>query len=177
MPGRIATSAGWSLRPRKTVQVSIIRGRRPAVSSPGEHLVIDWGCQGGVHVFCAVSAWSRWRFMRFAADENSTTTLAMLAECFAEMDGTPKVVLADRMGCLKGGVVANRVVPTADYARFALYYRFVRTFVRAPTRVQGDRGELGRYAKPDLLTCLQFGDDPVDLAESNEAARTSVRGA
>jgi hypothetical protein len=25
----------------------------------------------------------------------------------------------DRMGCLKGGVVANKVVPTADYVRFA----------------------------------------------------------
>jgi len=29
------------------------RGGRPAIWSPGEHLVIDWGSQGGVHVFCA----------------------------------------------------------------------------------------------------------------------------
>jgi len=85
-------------------------------------LVIDWGSQGGVHVFCAVLAWSRWRFVRFAADEKSTTTLAMLGECFAEMGGVPQVVLADRMGCLKGGVVANRVVPTGEYVRFALHY-------------------------------------------------------
>src|ERR1035437_5032921 len=92
--------------------------------SPGEHLVIDWGSQGGVHVFCAVLAWSRWRFVRFASDEKSTTTLAMLGECFAEMGGVPQVVLADRMGCLKGGVVANRVVPTGDYVRFALHYPF-----------------------------------------------------
>ncbi len=28
------------------------------------------------------------------------------------------------MGCLKGGVVANRVIPTGDYVRFALHYRF-----------------------------------------------------
>ncbi|HPL30849.1 MAG TPA: IS21 family transposase, partial [Anaerolineae bacterium] len=28
-------------------------GRRPAVWSPGEHLVIDWGVIAGVHVFCA----------------------------------------------------------------------------------------------------------------------------
>jgi len=27
------------------------RGRRPAVWSPGEHLVIDWGSEGGLHVF------------------------------------------------------------------------------------------------------------------------------
>ena len=98
------------------------RGRRPAIWSPGEHLVIDWGSQGGVHVFCAVLAWSRWRFVRFAADEKSTTTLAMLGECFAEMGGVPQVVLADRMGCLKGGVVANRVVPTGEYVRFAMHY-------------------------------------------------------
>jgi hypothetical protein len=32
------------------------RGRRPAVWSPGEHLVIGWGAQGGLHVFCAVLA-------------------------------------------------------------------------------------------------------------------------
>jgi transposase len=32
------------------------RGRRPAVWSPGQHLVIDWGVLGGRHVFCAVLA-------------------------------------------------------------------------------------------------------------------------
>jgi hypothetical protein len=42
------------------------RGRRPAVWSPGEHLAIDWGVLAGLHVFCAVLAWSRVRFVRFA---------------------------------------------------------------------------------------------------------------
>ena len=98
------------------------RGRRPAVWSPGEHLVIDWGSEGGLHVFCAVLAWSRVRFVRFAADERSATTLAMLAECFEALGGVPGKVLADRMGCLKGGVVANVVVPTAEYVRFAGHY-------------------------------------------------------
>jgi hypothetical protein len=45
------------------------RGRRPAVWSPGEHLVIDWGVLGGLHVFCAVLAWCRVRFVRFADNE------------------------------------------------------------------------------------------------------------
>jgi transposase len=84
------------------------RGRRPAVWSPGEHLVIDWGSEGGLHVFCAVLAWSRFRFVRFAADERAATTLALLAECFEVLGGVPGTVLADRMGCLKGGVVAGR---------------------------------------------------------------------
>ena len=33
------------------------RGRRPGVWMPGETLIIDWGTQGGLHVFCAVLAW------------------------------------------------------------------------------------------------------------------------
>jgi hypothetical protein len=44
------------------------RPRRPAAWSPGEHLVIDWGSEGGLHVFCAVLAWCRVRFVRFAAE-------------------------------------------------------------------------------------------------------------
>jgi hypothetical protein len=68
------------------------RGRRPAVWAPGETLMIDWGVLDGLHVFCAVPAWSRFRFVRFAGDERSSTTLAMLAECFEELGGVPKVV-------------------------------------------------------------------------------------
>ena len=77
------------------------RSRRPAVWSPGEYLVIDWGVADGLHVFCAVLAHSRVRFVRFATDERAATTMAMLAECFAALGGVPKVVLADRMACLK----------------------------------------------------------------------------
>jgi transposase len=76
------------------------RGRRPAVWSPGEYLVIDWGAAGGLHVFCAVLAWSRVRFVRFAADERAETTLGMLAECLEVLGGVPGRVLADRMACL-----------------------------------------------------------------------------
>jgi hypothetical protein len=57
------------------------------------------------------------RFVRFASNERGATTLGMLAECFEEIGGVPKVVLADRMGCLKGGVVANKVIPTGDYVK------------------------------------------------------------
>jgi hypothetical protein len=34
-------------------------------------------------VFCAVLAYSRWRFVRFAADRKASTTLAMIAEALA----------------------------------------------------------------------------------------------
>ena len=38
----------------------------PAVWTPGEALAIDWGSTGPMRAFCAVLAWSRLRFVRFA---------------------------------------------------------------------------------------------------------------
>jgi hypothetical protein len=122
------------------------------VWSPGEHLVIDWGSGGGLRVFCAVLAWSRFRFVRFAADERAATTLAMLAECFEVLGGVPGKVLADRMGCLKGGVVANVVVPTAEYVRFASHYGFRPDFCEAADpESKGIVENLVGYAKADLV--------------------------
>ena len=128
------------------------RARRPAVWAPGEHLVIDWGVQDGLHVFCAVLAWSRVRFVRFAGDERADTTMRLLAECFHTVGGVPKVVLADRMGCLKGGVVADVVIPTPDYVRFAGALPVpARLLLRPRPREQGDRREPRRLrqARPD----------------------------
>lgn len=144
------------------------RGRRPAVWAPGEHLVLDWGGEGGLHVFCAVLAWARVRFVRFAADERAATTFALLAECFETLGGVPKVVLADRMGCLKGGAVAGRVVPTPDYVRFATHYRFRPDFCEAhDPESKGIVEHLVGYAKSDLL--VPQAPFP-DLAEANAAA-------
>jgi len=140
-------------------------GRRPAVWIPGEMLVIDWGVEtvGGrrLHVFCAVLAWSRFRFVRFAEDEQASTTLALLAECFEVLAGVPKVVLADRMGCLKGGVVANVVVPAPDYVRFAAHYRFRPDYCHAnDPESKGIVENLVGYAKDDLMVPLTLDDDP-----------------
>lgn len=144
-------------------------GRRPAVWSPGEVLAIDWGEEivagRKVQVFCAVLAWSRFRFVRFAGDQQQATTLAMLAECFEVLGGVPKVVLADRMSCLKGGVVANVVVPAPDYVRFATHYRFRPDFCHgADPESKGIVENLVGYAKDDLLVPLELdpvlGEDP-----------------
>ena len=144
------------------------RGRRPAVWSPGEYLVIDWGAEGGLHVFCAVLAWSRVRFVRFAADERSETTLAMLAECFEVLGGVPGKVLADRMACLKGGVVANVVVPAPAYLRFAAHYGFKPDFCEAnDPESKGIAENLVGYAKSDLMVPqAPFGG----FTAANEAA-------
>ena len=153
------------------------RGRRPAVWSPGEHLVIDWGVLGGLHVFCAVLAWCRVRFVRFALDERAETTLALLAECFETLGGVPGVVLADRMGCLKGGVVANKVVPTGQYVRFAAHHGFRPDFCEAADpESKGIVENLVGYAKTDLMIPGMIDDtggsgEPfTDLAAANAAA-------
>ena len=158
MRGRRATSGGWSRRGRRCGVRDNHRGRRPAVWSPGEHLVIDWGVLGGLHVFCAVLAWCRVRFVRFADNERADTTLALLAECFETLGGVPGVVLADRMGCLKGGVVANKVVPTADYVRFAAHHGFRPDFCEAADpESKGIVESLVGYAKTDLMSPAPTG--------------------
>jgi len=146
------------------------RTYRPWVPVPGEHLVIDWGSEGDLHVFCAVLAWSRVRFVRFAADETQATTLRLLAECFEAIGGVPAIVLADRMACLKGGVVANVVVPAPGYVRFAAGYGFAPDFCEAADpESKGVVEHLVGYAKSDLV--VPAGGWP-DLAEANAAAQS-----
>ena len=110
------------------------RTLRPWLPTPGEHVVIDWGTEAGWQVFCAVLAWSRWRFVRFASDQRRETTLRLLAECLETLQGVPRIVLADRMACLKAGVVANVVVPHPDYVRLATHYGFRPDFCEAADR-------------------------------------------
>ncbi|WP_115061417.1 IS21 family transposase [Nocardia otitidiscaviarum] len=154
------------------------RGRRPAVWSPGEYLVIDWAeAAPGLFVFCAVLAFSRWRFTAFAADQKQSTTLALIAEAFAAIGGVPARVLADRMGCLKGGVVANVVVPTPEYVRFATHYGFSPDWCHAADpQSKGIVENLCGYAQSDLavplLTEAAMTGRPVSLREANAAAKT-----
>ena len=146
------------------------RGRRPAVWAPGEFLVMDWAdLGGGLHLFCAVLAWSRWRFARFAADEQAGTTLALIADALAAAGGVPAKVLTDRMGCLKGGVVADVVIPTPAYVRFAAHYGFAPDWCHGnDPQSKGIVENLVGYAQRDLVVPL--------LAEARSAGRVlSVR--
>jgi transposase len=141
---------------------------RPWVPKAGEHLVIDWGTEDGLQVFCAVLAWSRFRFVRFGTDQRRGTTLRLLAECFETLGGVPAVVLSDRMGCLKATTVAGLVVPHPDYVRFAAHYGFRPDFCEpADPESKGMVESLVGYAKRDLLVGL----GPFrDVAAANEAA-------
>ncbi len=143
---------------------------RPWQPSPGEHLVIDWTTEGSWQVFCAVLAWSRYRFVRLARDQRAATTLRFLAQCFEELGGVPAVVLADRMGCLKGGVVANVVVPTSDYVRFATHFGFRPDFCEAADpESKGVVEALARYVQEDLVV-------PAGGWHDEEAANAAARG-
>ncbi len=152
------------------------RGRRPAVWTPGEYLVIDWATVGGLHLFCAVLAYSRWRFAAFATDEKATTTMGLIAEALAAIGGVPHKVLADRMGCLKAGVVANLVIPTPDYVRFATHYGFAPDFCHAADpESKGIVENLVGYAQRDLAVPLfteaEIAGQVVSVHEANAAAR------
>lgn len=146
------------------------RGRRPGVWTPGDMLVIDWGEIGPLSVFCAVLAWSRWRFVFFADNQRSDTTLTALTACFEALGGVPKTVLSDRMGCLKGGTVAGVVVPTADYVRFATHYGFRPDFCEGgDPESKGLVEHLVGYVKSDLMIPAELS--VADLVGANTAGR------
>ena len=141
---------------------------RPWVHQPGEHLVIDWGTEGGLQIFCCVLAWSRLRFVRFARDQRRTTTLRLLAECLEALGGVPAVVLADRMACLRATTVAGLVVPHPDYVRFAAHYGFRCDFCEAgDPESKGIVENLVGYAESDLVVGL---GPFTDLGRANAAA-------
>jgi hypothetical protein len=121
---------------------------------------------GSLFVFCAVLAWSRWRFVFFADNLRAETTFVALAACMEELGGVPKTVLSDRMGCLKGGTVAGVVVPTADYVRFATHYGFRPDFCEgADPESKGLVENLVGYVKSDLMIPAELTVG--DLAAAN----------
>ena len=152
MTGRPATSGGWSPSQKAG-------GARDIIGAGGRRCgrrVTRWSSTGvagraarvlrGVGLVAgAVRALRRRRAGR-------RRRWRMLAECFETLGGVPKVVLADRMGCLKGGVVAERGGPDPGL-------RPLRHALRVPPRllprqrpgVERDRRAPGRLcqARPD----------------------------
>jgi transposase len=146
------------------------RGRRPGVWAPGDVVVFDWGEIGPLFVFCAVVAWSRYRFVWFTNNLGAEATLEGLARCFERIGAVPRTALTDRMGCLKAGTVAGLVVPTPDYVRFASHYRFRPDFCGgADPESKGLVEHLVGYVKADLMI-------PADLTVS-DLARANAEGA
>jgi hypothetical protein len=147
------------------------RGRRPATWAPGEYLVFDWGEIGPLYVFCAVMAWSRWRFVGFADNLGAEETMTMLAECFEQAGGVPRVALTDRMGCLKGGTVAGLVIPTPAYVRFAAHYGFTPDFCEgADPESKGIVENLVGYVKSDLMIPAELVVSDLGSADVQGAA-------
>ena len=147
------------------------RSYRPWLPIPGEHLVIDWASEGGWEIFCAVLAWSRVRFVRFARDQRRETTLRLLGECFEALGGVPAVVLTDRMACLRAGIVANVVVPHPEYVQFAARCGFRPDFCEgADPESKGVVEALAGYAQRDLLAPALMTGGWADLVSANAAA-------
>ena len=106
--------------------------------------------------------------MRFAERQDQATTLALLAECFEQLGGVPDILLTDRMGCLKGGIVAGVMVPAPGYVALAAHYGFRADFCEAgDPESKGVVEHLVGYAKTDLLVGL---GPWATIAEANTAA-------
>lgn len=145
------------------------RGRRPGVWAAGDVLLFDWGQIGSLYVFCAVLAWSRLRFVAFCDNLGAETTLTCIAECLEAIGGVPKKLLTDRMGCLKGGVVAGVVIPTPDYVAFAKHYGFEADFcLGEDPESKGLVENLVGYVKSDLMIPEELS--VTDLARANHEA-------
>ena len=91
------------------------RGRRPGVWAPGDMLVFDWGEIGPLFVFCAVLAWSRFRFVYFADNLRAETTMAALAECMETIGGVPKTHANLRGRCSTWDPSSCRIWRTRAY--------------------------------------------------------------
>ena len=151
---------------KSTWRIDHHRGRRPGVWAPGDMLVFDWGEIGPLFVFCAVVAWSRFRFVYFADNLGAETTMAALAQCMETIGGVPRTLLTDRMGCLKGGTVAGLVIPTPDYVRFVTHYGTRPDFCQgADPASKGIVENLVGYVKSDLMIPAEL--DVSDLAGAN----------
>ena len=118
--------------------------------------MIDWAeAAPGLFLFCAVLAFSRWRFVRVRHRPEGVDHAGVDRRSAAAIGGVPARVLADRMACLKGGVVANVVVPTADYVRLAGHYGFAPDFCHATIpQSKGIVENLCGYAQRDLAVPL-----------------------
>ena len=169
---RPATCAARSPRPRPP------GGRRGGCTGPGRRCrASTWSSTGARRARstcsapCSPGAGSGSCGSR--PTRRQATTLRLLAECFETLGGVPAVVLADRMGCLKGGVVANVVVPAPGYVAFAAHYGFRPDFCEAADpESKGVVEHLVGYAKRDLVVPAGGWDD---LEAANAMPRRLVR--
>ena len=105
--------------------------------------------------------------VRAGRDQKAAATTRLLADCFEKLSGTPKVALADRMGCLKGGssrTPSSRPLTTCGSRRTS-----GSDFCEAADpESKGMIEALCRYAQDDLIV-------PADAwsgeAEANDACR------
>ena len=140
--------------------------------------MIDWATEGGWQVFCAVLAWSRWRFVRFARDQKAATTLRLLAECFEELGGAPEGGAGRPDGLPEGRRRRQRGgARPPDYVRFATHFGFRPDFCEAADpESKGVVEALCRYAQSDLIVPAGGWADEADSQRRGRAWCAEVNG-
>ena len=132
------------------------RGRRPAVWTPGEVLAIDWGSTGPLHVFCAVLAWSRFRFVRFAGPVIGSAWESV-------RPGQPRP--------LDSGTFALVALPTSPFwAR-----RYTRSFLDSCKGMGEDAADMAELIVSELVTnAVRFAGNPTRTLRYSERANASL---
>ena len=141
---------------------------RPWVPTPGEHLVVDWGSEGGYEIFCAVLAWAV--SVRAGGDgpdagDDAAGAGRVLRRAGRRAGGGPD----GSDGLPAGGTVANVVVPHPEYVQFALRYGFQFLREADPSRRAWSR----RWSatRSDLVVPALAEGGWADLSAANAAAR------
>ena len=128
------------------------RGRRPGIWAPGDTVVFDWGEIGPLFVFCAVVAWSRFRFVYFTDNLGAEATMEALAECFERIGGVPKNGTHRPHGMSEGRHGRRVGDPHSRVRALRHPLRVPSRLLRGcRPRVQGPGGEPGRLreVRPD----------------------------
>ncbi len=140
---------------------------------PGELLQIDWGearqfpfttpdLAGATRYFFAARLkYSRWMFVRFAADMQEETLLRCLIACFVALGGVPWVVTSDNMKTVTLGRDArHQPLWHPTYQKFAAEFAFhPAVCTPAAANQKGAVENLVKFVRSNFLAGRTFHDD------------------
>lgn len=152
----------------------------PIHTGPGEEIQFDfanldataaeWGWEGPLRVFGAISSWSRQRLWWFTTSEDAQHTFEGLIRAFETFGGVPAAARTDRMGAL-GTSQGRRFRLHPPAVEFAAHHGVKITSCKA-----GDAKRKGKVERPfrqlreTFLPEVALDGIPADLGELNHRA-------
>ena len=142
---------------KKLYRQGRLRVYRPWIPEPGLWLQFDWGDGPAIHgrktsLFCAWSAWSRYRLVIPTWDRTVATVILCLDRVFRRLGGVPTYVLTDNEKTITVQHVAGVPVRNPVIAQVGRHYGVtVASCVPADPESKGGSEATVKIAKADLL--------------------------